>query len=73
MTKRDPMRQAIVERLLTEHIDGDFLVGCGRSAGNEDGDVAIRDARPSEVAWWAVEAVFEAHAKFVRENLAART
>lgn len=46
-------------RLLLEHMDGDYLLGCGRSVGNEGGDVPIDRARASEVAAWAVAAFQE--------------
>jgi hypothetical protein len=53
------LRERLIEHLLTEGMDGDFLVGCGRSVGNEDGDVALSEARPSEVAAWAVDNLAE--------------
>lgn len=38
-------------------LDGDYLIGAGRGMPNDGEDVAISDARPSEVVWWAVNAL----------------
>lgn len=38
-------------------LDGDYLIGAGRGMTNDGEDVAISDARPSEVVWWAVNAL----------------
>lgn len=48
---------SVAEYLLTACIDGDFLVGAGRSIGNEGGNVPINQARAKEVVWWAVDAL----------------
>lgn len=56
----DATREAVAESLLTEHMDGDYLVAAGRSIGNEGGDVGLNEARPSEVAWWATNAALAA-------------
>lgn len=53
----DALREQVAEALLTEYMDGDFLVGAGRTIGNEGGDVGLNEARTSEVAWWATDAV----------------
>lgn len=48
-------REDVAETLLTEHIDGDLLVGAGRGHDSEGDDVAIGVARPAEVVWWAAD------------------
>ena len=50
-------RSHVAEALLTEHMDGDYLVGAGRTIGNEGGDVGLSDARAAEVVCWAADGV----------------
>lgn len=56
----EEVREAVSKYLLTEAMDGDFLVAAGRSIDNEGQDVPINKARTSEVAWWAVDAALAA-------------
>ena len=50
-------REALAEYLLTECIDGDFLVGAGRGIDAVGDDIALSEARAAEVVWWAVDAI----------------
>jgi hypothetical protein len=54
-SEREAVADGLTAAFLLEFMDGDFLVGCGRSIGNEGGDVPVHEARNAEVAHWAAD------------------